>query len=116
MDAFFMFFVGLVIVVCVVMFLGMIHLILLLALEDTYEDFIEKVRASMVRRRMFREMHYDSTFSYVVKKNGMCGLPFFWCKEKSFKDEESARNYIAEKKRNYEKRYGKKVIKSTRIK
>ena len=40
-----MFFVGLVIVVCVVMFLGMTHLILLLALEDTYEDFIEKFRA-----------------------------------------------------------------------
>lgn len=115
MDIFLCVLVGITLIMSC-LFIWMVHLIMLLTLEDKYEDFLEKVRASMVRRRIFREMHYDSTFAYVVKKNGMLGCPFFWAKEKSFKDEDSARNYVAAKKAEYERKYGKKVVKSTRIK
>ena len=116
MDIFLCVLVGITLIVCTCFFIWMAHLIMLMTFEDRYEDLLEKVRASMVKRRIFREMHYDSTFAYVVKKNGMLGCPFFWVKEKSFKDEDSARNYVASKKAEYERKYGKKVVKSTRIK
>ena len=116
MDIFLCILVGITLIVCTCFFIWMVHLTMWLMFEDKYEDFIKKVRASMVRRRIFREMHYDSTFAYVVKKNGMLGCPFFWRNEKSFKDEDSARNYVVTKKAEYERKYGKKVVKSTRIK
>lgn len=107
----------------IILVLVLVHCLLWLFLDDVYERFCDrvcsafkKVRESMVIRRIYREMHYDSTFSYTVKKNGLLGFPFLWFKEKSFDNEDAAREYITKKKREYEKKYGKKIIKSTRVK
>jgi hypothetical protein len=109
--------------VFIILVLVLVHCLLWLFLDDTYERFCDRVcsafkklRESMVIRRIYREMHYDSTFSYTVKKNGLLGFPFLWFREKSFDNEDAAREYITKKKREYEKKYGKKIIKSTRVK
>lgn len=107
----------------IILVLVLVHCLLWLFLDDVYERFCDRVctafkklRESMAIRRIYRQMHYDSTFSYTVKKNGLLGFPFLWFKEKSFANEDAAREYIKKKKREYEKKYGKKIIKSTRVK
>lgn len=109
--------------VVTILVLMLVHLLLWMFLDDTYERFCDRVctafkklRESMVVRRIYREMHYDSTFSYTVKKNGLLGFPFLWFREESFANENAAREYITKKKREYEKKYGKKIVKSTRVK
>ena len=109
--------------VFIILVLVLVHCLLWLFLDDAYERFCDRVctafkklRESMVVRRIYREMHYDSTFSYTVKKNGLLGFPFLWLREKSFSNEDAAREYITKKKREFEKKYGKKIIKSTRVK